>query len=105
MLSHYEWPGNIRELINVVERAIIHCKWHTLTIHDLPKAIVEKHALIRILPGLPVLTAGMSGHEDYSRLIDKPWKDVWDNYVGELERMCLHRVLLDTCDFLVNASD
>ena len=33
-LQSYEWPGNIRELQNVVERAVIVCESHTLSIDE-----------------------------------------------------------------------
>lgn len=34
----YEWPGNIRELENVIERAIINSNSHTLNIEPIPKS-------------------------------------------------------------------
>jgi DNA-binding NtrC family response regulator len=35
-LCMYDWPGNIRELINVVERAVITCKESIITTRHLP---------------------------------------------------------------------
>ncbi len=35
-LSHYDFPGNVRELKNMTERAIILCKNNLLGVHDFP---------------------------------------------------------------------
>lgn len=35
-LREYDWPGNIRELINVMERAVITCQDHVITTRHLP---------------------------------------------------------------------
>lgn len=35
-LMVYDWPGNIRELVNVIERAVITCKDSWITTRDLP---------------------------------------------------------------------
>jgi two-component system response regulator HydG len=35
-LRDYDWPGNIRELINVMERAVITCQNQVITTRHLP---------------------------------------------------------------------
>jgi DNA-binding NtrC family response regulator len=37
MLLHYDWPGNIRELRNVIERALALCPGSTITPEHLPQ--------------------------------------------------------------------
>jgi DNA-binding NtrC family response regulator len=34
-LRHADWPGNVRQLRNVIERAVIHCETNRLTAQDL----------------------------------------------------------------------
>lgn len=36
---HYPWPGNIRELENVIERGVIMCQTETLNLQELPLAL------------------------------------------------------------------
>jgi two-component system, NtrC family, response regulator AtoC len=40
-LQNYEWPGNIREISNAIERALIFCNGETIDISDLPVDVVE----------------------------------------------------------------
>ncbi len=48
-LRSYAWPGNIRELRNVVERAVILCNGHIVGVSHLPPGLV---------PGLPAVQVG-----------------------------------------------
>jgi DNA-binding NtrC family response regulator len=52
-LYAYEWPGNIRELRNCIESAIVMCQSSTISIDDLPPALrdASDEGFIRIRPG------------------------------------------------------
>ncbi len=42
LLKKYSWSGNVRELKNVVERAVVVCKGDTIEVTDLPEALTSK---------------------------------------------------------------
>jgi DNA-binding NtrC family response regulator len=41
VLSGYNWPGNIRELRNAIERSLLSCRGDTIEARDLPYAILR----------------------------------------------------------------
>lgn len=41
VLMRYDWPGNIRELKNVIERMVVLSRQNKLTVRDIPSAIRE----------------------------------------------------------------
>ncbi len=59
LLMRYEYPGNIRELENIIERAVVLCRGDTLTTQELPlnlkdskvEAALERAGERRSLPG------------------------------------------------------
>ncbi|MBK5537513.1 sigma 54-interacting transcriptional regulator [Pseudomonas sp. TH05] len=44
LLGEYAWPGNIRELINVVERLVVTCSNPVIEALDLPEEIIDVQA-------------------------------------------------------------
>jgi DNA-binding NtrC family response regulator len=49
-LCQYPWPGNIRELMNVIERAVLLCRSDTISIDNLPDTFQSKGSAARDLP-------------------------------------------------------
>ncbi len=41
VFNNYEWPGNIRELVNVLENAMIMCKGDSIAVSDLPAHLLH----------------------------------------------------------------
>lgn len=40
LLTRYDWPGNIRELESVIERAVLFCQEEQLTVESLPEHLI-----------------------------------------------------------------
>jgi DNA-binding NtrC family response regulator len=62
-LAQYQWPGNIRELQNVVERMLLLCAGDELTREDLPHEIRERRSYSSALGDLPEAGVSLSGVE------------------------------------------
>jgi len=49
-LERYAYPGNIRELQNIIERAVIFCRGQSLTSRDLPREVQEvPHSAVNVV--------------------------------------------------------
>ncbi|MFC1742789.1 sigma-54 interaction domain-containing protein [Candidatus Riflebacteria bacterium] len=46
ILLHYDYPGNIRELENIIEHAFVLCKEGEIETQHLPDYLLEKHSII-----------------------------------------------------------
>lgn len=54
VLNRYPWPGNIRQLINIVQRATILADNHEITLDDLPAQIIDfTNGVSHTLPSPP----------------------------------------------------
>ncbi|RPI42366.1 MAG: sigma-54-dependent Fis family transcriptional regulator, partial [Bacteroidetes bacterium] len=46
ILTNYPWPGNIRELKNVMTRSVLLARGNTITLQDIPEEIKTRQALL-----------------------------------------------------------
>ncbi len=73
LLEQHDWPGNIRELQNVIERAVIMCDGDTLGPEQLPEYI-------------RAVVVHQSENGDAVHNFNAPFKQAKDEFVGEFER-------------------
>ena len=81
-MVRYAWPGNIRELINVVERSVLLCEGDQITLDDLPRTIVPASHHADAATSSSVLDLLFGG--DW---ISQPWKDVRNAVNRSCEQM------------------
>jgi DNA-binding NtrC family response regulator len=77
VLGHYTWPGNIRELRNAVERALLSCKGNEIDAPDLPYAIVT----------------GVSGVPATDGFLERMGEQGLDPWLEEVERRAILQAL------------
>lgn len=91
-LIRYSWPGNIRELMNVIERAVLLCNDAKIILSDLPEEICGEAATM----DSPVPIQGSSLRVPSSisdEWLNRPLREVRKEYVYELERTYLAALL------------
>jgi two-component system response regulator HydG len=52
LLKGYSWPGNIRQLENVIERAVVIAEGSTLTLEEMPPELFQPSELPRSRPSI-----------------------------------------------------
>jgi len=87
-LCNYAWPGNIRELMNVIERAILLSKTDTIGIDVLPNVISGDN------PGQEPQFFGMKS--DAAQWLNKTLPEVQKEIMAQVERLYLEMALKKT---------
>ena len=88
-LRAYDFPGNVRELRNAIEHALILCTGTELAAHDLPRALLDDApALDAVTPAAPPAPAAATW---------PPLRDAREAWLAPLERTYL-RDLLAACE-------
>jgi DNA-binding NtrC family response regulator len=75
MLQQYHWPGNIRELRNAIERAVVICPGESISVLDLPEKIIKTQNEIMHI-SIPI---GSSVEEAEKKLILETLASVGNN--------------------------
>lgn len=88
-LLKYDWPGNIRELINVLERAMLLCDGNTIHTSDLPEEIA-KSSMNWKSSSARTITPDASFIEEY---INRNWRDARGEILAEVEKLYFARLL------------
>ena len=73
-LACYSWPGNIRELENVIERAVVMTDGETILIDDLPQEVINP---ARIERSGKALLVGATAAAGGSNVGQSPPRDPW----------------------------
>lgn len=87
-LLNYDWPGTVRELINIIERAMLIADTDTIGLADLPDELVWNDG-----PENRIHQVSSTGADADSRLQPEPWLTVRDRLLGDAERRYLHSLL------------
>lgn len=75
ILKAYDWPGNIRELRNVIERVVVTCRDEMIQ----PKCLPERLSMLRNIGTTITLPIGISAREAERRFILQTLAAVGDN--------------------------
>ncbi len=95
-LCNYEWAGNVRELMNVIERAVLICKTSEITLNDLPHVFQRSGFQIdQILP---------NGHAAPSAWMGKTLHEVKKEVIDAVEKLYLEMVLARTSGRIAEAA-
>jgi DNA-binding NtrC family response regulator len=90
LLARYDWPGNIRELENVIHRAVVLATGRVLQLHDFPLEVAMPQARSRVTEdtGLPLKDACEQFERQYVlRVLDQlQW-----NVSGAARALGVHR--------------
>jgi len=94
-LCRYDWPGNIRELMNVIERSMLLCRSSDITVENLPNVFQYEDTVLDEENGVQHAPQSWRG---------KSLGEVKEGILEEVEKLYLQMVLKTTHGRLKDAS-
>jgi two-component system response regulator AtoC len=90
ILAAYAWPGNIRELENVMERSVLFADGPLVTVAQLPETLRER------VPGVAIPVAAVGALGAMAAPSGASMKDIVRQAQSDLERVLISRALEET---------
>lgn len=90
-MTRYDWPGNIRELVNAVEHAVILCQTKQITLGDLPDTVAGRRQNAIEGPATPADSEGRLLRDEWLAL---PLREARRRVGIEFEREYLEAQLI-----------
>jgi len=82
-LQVYDWPGNIRELQNTIERVVALCPRHTIFPEDLPSEVTAKKTAMAKAPATPLYSL-KTWREDLTAFRRSYFKNLLEQHNGDI---------------------
>ncbi|MBI5496627.1 MAG: sigma-54-dependent Fis family transcriptional regulator [Deltaproteobacteria bacterium] len=95
-LREYPWPGNIRELENIIERSVLFAEGDTLSEKDLPPELAARTHALRMRDTAAAAAPGADPGQGLSRGGALDMKEVVKQATLELEKDLIQRALTET---------
>ncbi len=91
-LIYYDWPGNIRELMNIIERAVILCKKDVIEVNLLPGSYNKQAALHNDIQKKSVFDSSLWGNKTLHEVCREMIEKIEEQYINMVLRKTRGRV-------------